>query len=422
LQFIEVGLNLTRIGVDPALYTAFGLNACQSLFSDIFFKSRASNSFTSDMHDFVAPLQFLRAPVMDYSVLGDTLRCNNINGNIQITNNTTAGYYTWQTPNGDITGSNADSSQINLNKAGTYIVTSSPAQGCPATRTDTVIIPLDTFPPVASIVATIGSDFSYLQFYGGNTSASNYPTPFGGSQGLLWNWSGPGGFSSAIQNPITDTAWGTYQLIVTEKRNGCTDTAVKALSYAVFAILSESYLKLSGIYGNRSILLKWQDWGQTNTGYYVIEKSLNGIDFNKIGTVHNSYNTDPVMLNSFSFTDPRPNYGENFYRIGSIAKNGQPSYSNIIKVNADLANQEKFYLIRSYSGNGASLICNMDENYNGTLVMYNIAGQLLQAKNIQLNKGSNVVELPVNDNLRNAVIVVCLLINNQLSFTQKTIF
>jgi hypothetical protein len=422
LQFIEVGLNLTRIGVDPALYTAFGLNACQSLFSDIFFKSRASNSFTSDMHDFVAPLQFLRTPVMDYSLQPDTLRCNHSIGTIQITNNTTIGYYNWQTTNGNITTSNSDSSQININKPGTYIVTASAAQGCPATRTDTVIIPLDTFPPVASIVAAIGSNFSYLQFYGGNTSASNYPTPFGGSQGLLWNWSGPGGFSSTIQNPTNDTTWGTYQLIVTEKRNGCTDTAVQTLSYLDFAILSESYLKLSGIYANQSILLKWQDRSQTNTDYYVIEKSLNGIDFNKIGTVYNSNNADSVILNFFSFTDASPNYGGNFYRIESITKNGQSSYSNIININADLANQEKFNLIRNYTGNGVSLVCNMNENYNGTIIMYNTVGQLLQTKNIQLNKGSNVVELPVNDNLRNAVIVVCLLINNQLSFTQKTIF
>lgn len=34
-QFIEVGLNMTRIGVDPALY--YTLNPCQSMFANIFF-------------------------------------------------------------------------------------------------------------------------------------------------------------------------------------------------------------------------------------------------------------------------------------------------------------------------------------------------------------------------------------------------
>jgi len=119
------------------------------------------------MHDFVTPLQFLRNPVMDYSLRPDTLRCNRPVGNIQITNNSTAGIYNWTTANGNISGSNSDSSTININKPGTYIVSASPALGCPATRKDTVVIPIDTFPPVASIIAAIGSNYSYLQFYGG---------------------------------------------------------------------------------------------------------------------------------------------------------------------------------------------------------------------------------------------------------------
>jgi hypothetical protein len=84
-------------------------------------------------------------------------------------------------------------------------------------------------------------NFSYLQLFGGNTAASNYATPFGGSQGLDWDWSGPNSFSSAVQNPRTvDTSgvWGTYQLIVTEKRNGCKDTALKSISPLDFVVLS----------------------------------------------------------------------------------------------------------------------------------------------------------------------------------------
>jgi hypothetical protein len=407
--------------VDPALYTAYGLSACQSLFSDIFFKSRASNSFVSDMHDFVTPLQFLRTPVMDYSLRPDTLRCNRPIGTIQITNNTTIGNYSWQTLSGNISSSNTDSSQININKPGTYIVSASAAQGCPATRKDTVIIPIDTLRPVASIFAAIGPNYSYLQFYGGDTVASNRPTVFGGSKGLLWNWSGPAAFSSTIQNPITDTVWGTYRLIVTEKRNGCKDTAVKTLSYYDFAVLAGRYLRLSGTLANNSIFLKWQDLDQSNTNFYIIEKSLDGIEFNKIGTVYNSDNPDPGASKFFSFTDYHPNYGDNFYRIQSIAKDGHASYSNIFKLTADLTNQEKFYLIRSYTGNGVALVANTDKEYKGTLVLYNIAGQLLQTKNIQLNKGLNKVELPMKDDLKNSVIIVSLLINNQLTFTQKTI-
>jgi len=241
-QLIEIGLNLTRIGLDPALYSTLGSDPCASLFSNIFFKSRSSASFVSNMQDFMVPLTFVMPPVMDYTVKPDTLRCNKTVGTIKITNNTTVGNYTWQTlSGGNISGSNSDSSQLSITKPGTYIVSASPAIGCGVTRKDTVVIPIDTFRPKASIAVSLMGNFSYLQLWGGNTSASNYSTPFGGSQGLTWAWSGPNSFSSTIQNPRTvDTtnAWGKYQLIVTENRNGCKDTAVKTISVTDFIVLS----------------------------------------------------------------------------------------------------------------------------------------------------------------------------------------
>ena len=39
LQLIEIGLNLSRIGIDPAMYKTIA-NPCQSMFSNIFFKSQ----------------------------------------------------------------------------------------------------------------------------------------------------------------------------------------------------------------------------------------------------------------------------------------------------------------------------------------------------------------------------------------------
>src|SRR5258708_3851801 len=421
-QFIEIGLNLTRIGVDPALYTALGNSACQSLFSNIFFKSRASNSFTANLKDFVTPLIFLRSPVMDYALQPDTLRCNRTVGTIQITNNTTAGYYTWQTLSGNISGASTDSSQININKPGTYIVSASPAQGCPATRKDTVVIPIDTFPPEASVSVSLIGNFSYLQLYGGNTAASNYSTPFGGSQGLLWNWSGPQGFSSTIQNPrTTDTAWGTYQLIVTEKRNGCTDTASKNVSVYEFSVLLTGDLLVNGVYDNHSnsIILRWSDLNQNLVVTYEIEKSTGGKGLNTIGTV---LNKDGMTSTLFSSTDYYPQGGNNLYRIKAITKNGQTYYSGIITVMADAAGQQSFYRTRSFSGTGMALVANTSTDCQGVIVVHSITGQTLSKKSVSLSKGSNSIGISsLNDSPMN-IQVISLFINGRLAWSQKAIF
>ncbi len=420
LQFIEVGLNLTRIGVDPALYTSTGLSACQSLFSNIFFKSRSSNSFTSNMQDFVTPLEFLRMPVMDYSLQPDTLRCNRTTGTIQITNNTTIGYYSWQTTDGNITSANSDSSQISLNKPGTYTVSASPAEGCPATRIQNVVIPIDTFPPVASIIASITPNLKTLLFYGGDVSASNYPTPFGGSQGLLWNWSGPKAFTSTIQNPSTDTAWGAYQLIVTEKRNGCKDTAVKTLSYWDFAVLGEKYFILDGIYADQAILLKWGS--QAGIDHYEIEKSVNGNDFVRIGSAVNPENPDAGGVSLLRYTDNHVVNGDNYYRIKYISADGKVLYSNVLLVNSGISGRRDCYLARDYTGSGLSLVCNTQKGFNGTIVLYTIDGKILQVKNAVFHPGENVVSLPAGAKQKNTLIVVSLFEHNQRSFTGKSIF
>jgi len=234
LQFIEVGLNLTRIGIDPALYNSvLSSTACTSAFSSIFFKSRSSASFTSNLQDFSGPFDFLQTPVLDYTLSAPVLSCANPTGNISVTNNTTAGFYTWTTSNGNITSTTSNSIQVN--KPGSYTLNAAVADGCPVVKTDVVTVAADTFPPVASFYMTSSGDLSHYVLHGGSLSASNYSTPFGGSQGLLWNWSGPGGFSSTIQNPQADTVKGTYQLIVTEKRNGCTDTAYEVMNMTVLS-------------------------------------------------------------------------------------------------------------------------------------------------------------------------------------------
>ena len=425
LQLGEIGLNLTRIGLDPALYTANGLNPCVSMFSDIFFKSRSSNSFVSNMQDFVEPLTFLREPVMDFSLTPDTLRCNRPTGDILITNNSTAGIYSWTTANGNITSANSDSSQVNLNKAGTYIVSASPALGCPATRVETVVIPLDTFPPVASVFAGIGSNFSYLQLYGGDVSASNYMTPFGGSKGLLWDWSGPNSFASNIQNPITDTAWGPYQLVVTEKRNGCVDTAVMTLNYFQFATLFGTTLTLDGVTKTDRVELKWLDGNQPNTDYYEIEKATSSQSFITIGKSINTSEKTILSMSPFYFTDQHPETGSNFYRIKAVSKNGEYTYSNIYLANYNVEDLRKFYIAVNSNGNPESLIGTLTKNApttQGTLVIYNQLGQIIKEKYVQLSSGTNTIEIPKNSLPRSSVGIVALYIGNQLAFSQKAIF
>lgn len=400
-QFIEIGLNLTRIGVDPALYST--LSPCESLFSNLFFKSRSSNSFTANMQDFVTPLPFLRSPVMDYSLRPDTLRCNHPSGSITLTNNTTAGYYTWQTADGSITGTNSDSSQLNIDKPGTYIVSASPAEGCPATRKDTIRIPIDTFPPIATAAAGLSGNQVIL--YGGNPTASNYATPFGGSSGLTYSWTGPNSFSSTLQNPLTDTTAGTYQITVMEQRNGCTATASTYVNAALFAVLQDDNISIRGSYNGTSIIINWNDPNERNVATYIVERMDENKEFMPVAT-----------STANSYADNHPLQGTDSYRIKAISRDGSVYYSTVLTVKTH--SSQNVFLAGGVEG--VKLIANMPSGSRGVVAIYTIAGQLLQKREVYLQEGSNSIDLPQNQQKMSRIVV--LIIGGRIVFSQKLLF
>jgi hypothetical protein len=410
-QFIEVGLNLTRIGVDPALYST--LNPCQSMFSDIFVASRSSNSFTAQLKDFIAPLTFLRTPVLDYSLQGDTLRCNHPTGTITLTNNSTAGLYAWKTlAGGGIGGANTDSSQLTITKPGTYIVSATAAIGCPATRVDTIVVPIDTFPPVAS--AWAGLSGHQLDLYGGDPVASNYPTPFGGSRGLTYAWTGPNSFSSTVQNPMTDTAWGTYDLTVTEKRNGCTAVASTFVTASMFEALFTQSIELEASVRGQEIDLVWQDADQTGGRSYVVERSDGVSNFTVIGIVGL-----PRAPGTFAFSDLHPLTGTNIYRVKAVSGTGEDYYSQTVTIGFGAS---PVLGVRFAMMGAPVLYVNTQRACNAVLVAYSISGQVLEKRGLAFGQGSNAVTVSDPAMAAHSVSVLALYIDGRVVWCQKVFF
>jgi hypothetical protein len=62
---------------------------------------------------------------------------------------------------------------------------------------------------------------------------------------------------------------------------------------------------------------------------YVIERSVGGIQFIKLGAV-NARNT---ILNDYSFTDLFPYAGANYYRLKMVGRDGTFHYSRYIMIN-----------------------------------------------------------------------------------------
>ena len=414
LQLVEVGINLTRIGVDPGLYTAFGNDACDEIFSSILFKSRSSSSFTAALQDFVPPIEFLNLPSLNYSVQTDTISCTKPMGLLKITNNTSSGHFTWKTIGGNIASSNPDSTTVSVSAPGKYVVQASQHDGCPIKGNDTLIVLADTLKPV--VTANIGSNaVGQPKLLGGDTTLSNYSTRFGGSQGLLWNWTGPNGFNSTVQNPITiNNNWGTYSLTVTEKRNGC---SVSSSVYVNFSLLKLQKLEIEGSWLANTVVLSWKITDGESVSSYEIERSYSATSFQTIGKVH----VVDASVKELLYKDKYPVTGGR-YRVKAITISGNIYYSSVITVNSPPTGK-KAYLINTYNSNNKPLylIANADQNANLKIVTYDISGKILKTQQIYISKGINTVEI-LSPHLKiNRLTIIRVYIGGEIILTEKVL-
>lgn len=125
--------------------------------------------------------------------------------------------FVWAGPN-SFTGANATetitaASPVN---AGTYTVVATDANGCINFTTANVIVN-----PQPNVSAT------------GTTVCENANAQLSSNGGVTYSWSGPGGYTSAVQNPVIfnigQASAGQYTVLVTDA-NTCTNTAVANIS------------------------------------------------------------------------------------------------------------------------------------------------------------------------------------------------
>jgi hypothetical protein len=136
-QYMEFGVNLTKLGLDPV--TLLGSNACGMPFRRVLVKTRSSTSFTASLKDFLGPFDFFLAPRA--KVAADTTALCGMAGptEIKIINPVSTSVYTWHTPDGHIALYNGDTSII-ADSEGTYIVTQQLQGGCSVYASDTVVL------------------------------------------------------------------------------------------------------------------------------------------------------------------------------------------------------------------------------------------------------------------------------------------
>ena len=422
LDFGEVGINLTSMGIDPALSTS-GFDACAPPFTRVITKTRSSASFTSSLQDFSGPYEFLDAPFVSPAIATPgILKCNATSTTLFPVSPVSGASYQWATSNGNIVSSNGGNAVVD--KAGKYYLTSAIVEGCPS-RTDSAMVLEDKFQPVASGSVTgsliANNPLSTVTLVGGDINLSNVITQFGGSKGLSWNWNGPGTFTGSTKDAVISQP-GTYTLILTEQRNGCSDTASVA-AQSMAGPLPVKYLSLNAVaIENTAVAVTWITTEEINNNRFEVERSFDLNTFKTIAVVLDGFAAGTQK--SYAYNDKSAdlqNKGIVYYRLKQYDNDGRFAYSKILTVKLKTAVAIVMEISPNPFAESIKVEYNASQKGMAEISIIEASGKIVFSNQTFINVGNNNISMNGLNKLNTGLYIARLTINGTVVATEKII-
>lgn len=156
-------------------------------------------------------------------------------------------------------------------------------------------------------------------------------------------------------------------------------------------VLSVSLNSLNGFYENNSVLLKWQTQSESGNGNFEIQRSSDGVNFAKVGTVAGAGNSSTTNL--YSYTDAAPAATILYYRLKINDINGTYKYSSIIKITAATSGNDISILKNPVQTDNIQLNITSTVAKTVTCFIINNTGSIVSYKTVAASKGVTAVSI-----------------------------
>lgn len=173
-------------------------------------------------------------------------------------------------------------------------------------------------------------------------------------------------------------------------------------------------LDFSAKANDQQVDLNWSTGSERNNDFFTIEKTIDGINYETVGTINGAGNSS--SQNEYTFTDYNPAAGTSYYRLKQTDSNGDFEYFEPVAVEIEKAN----VVSNVYPNPATESRVNITVSQTQTPVevnLYNLMGQLVSTQTIDATTGNitQVIELPETGN----TFFVELIQNNELAGRHK---
>ncbi|HQW17081.1 MAG: hypothetical protein JNK36_02315 [Bacteroidia bacterium] len=228
------------------------------------------------------------------------------------------------------------------------------------------------------------------------------------SRDLTLNWT-PTENASAGSSPYraqvysSSTNWG-YPFIIGQTNPTATSVSIPAATFtntwAVVRELQPLPVELLSFeakpYKDQEVVCNWTTATELNNDFFTVERSSDGRNFEKVGTVKGAGNS--TQQHDYKFIDTKPYRGVSFYRLKQTDFNGKSESFEKVAVNLSLpATPISVYPVPA----NEYVVFSVDRNQNlenAVLYVYDFTGRALIQKKVAELKGTgtNIFILPVN--------------------------
>ncbi|MCW3113043.1 MAG: carboxypeptidase regulatory-like protein [Segetibacter sp.] len=152
-------------------------------------------------------------------------------------------------------------------------------------------------------------------------------------------------------------------------------------------------IKVKGHTKDAGVQVDWDVASETNIHHYDVEKSVDGVNFEKVINVVAAGNNNTER--NYSWFDKNPINGDNFYRIKSVDNAGQVKYSNVVIVK--IGNGKSSIVIYPNPVTNKAIFVQLNNQPKGNYIvqLYNNLGQQLMNVTVNHTGGSATQRIPL---------------------------
>jgi hypothetical protein len=262
--------------------------------------------------------------------------------------------------------------QLSLTPNGVYIIVAPTSASPTPFVMDMRYLALTGIPPA-----------SYVPF-----TVVGLPTATGGAIVLPPMPMTPSSSKTATVNiPPNTPAGSTFTITVTATKDGGITTSTNFINVTTRApTLAVDIVAINAKSSQGKNALTWATASEKDNNKFVIERSLNGLNFAPIGEVKGAGTSQTVS--SYSFLDENVTGTVNYYRVQSVDRAGTMNASKVVAVASKSALAAKIV--------GSQLNIVSDVEGQATVNVFNLSGQVVATQQTTLSVGLNVLSLNVS--------------------------